>query len=507
MRLQEKIEAIILNAVNNLGGTPFEVMPGVLALPEDLNVEEIASDPASLRLAIRSNVTPEEGYTERGYGTKIRPFKWYVNFSFRERGVRTSVLLPWGNQPGSTDLVAIPHVRNRHSTISLTATEMGEAMASLRRGYTLRDPDKTTHCVVVAERRESTCDSTGEVGNFGRPIATINTLLKGFGLPLMDTITGNQMLSLISGAARDERVVVSWLDGDISDVYSEESSRCQTFVSCMKGGDKDWFEIYDYLQSRGGLRMLLVHKGEDMDEGHHIGRALVWCGENPSDLYLDRIYAPVASSSSDPRPDIVAAINAFCQAEGIRKTVFEQTERLIPSLQKTGLRVSCPNHFTHYPYVDSLRYLYEDGWLSTSSDRSYNRATLDRTDGTVEDAEDDEDDQIECACGGWYHAEDTRYSDARGETYYYDDVTWVETSNSYIPDDDVVSINGTQYDSERDDVIELHDGDWALEHDAFEIRNYGEYALSEDVVELPDGTYELRDYALENKDGTWSSTR
>jgi hypothetical protein len=228
----------------------------------------------------------------------------------------------------------------------------------------------------------------------------------------------------------------------------------------------------------------------------------VWVGENPADSYIDRIYCPSSPSSSDPHPTVVQAIADFCKAEGIAKAVYDQTSRLIPWLTHATLRVKSNFYFNHYPYVDSLRYLYDDGWLSTSSSRGYNCRVLDQTDGRY-NGEDDEDDMIYCACGNSYPEDETSYSDSRGDHFHHDDVSWVQSSHDYIPNDDIVEINGTAYDRERDDVVYLHDGDYALMDDAVQLHD-GDYALCDDAVELPDGDYVLRVDATENKDGTWS---
>jgi hypothetical protein len=382
---------------------------------------------------------------------------------------------------------------------------MGEHISLLRRGYTLRDPDKITNCRVHVEPKYWNCPDTGGTGSFGRPVATINAMLKGYGLPQLDTLAGNDMLARIAAAVNDERAVVSWLEGPISELYSGEDSGYQKFTSCMKGSPSGFFEMYDELQDAGRLRMLLVHKASMPDPDTHIGRALVWVGENPADSYIDRIYCESSPSSSDPHPMVVQAIADFCKAEGIAKTVFEQTSRLIPWLTHTTLRVKCSFHFDYYPYVDSLRYLYDDGWLSTSSSRGYGCRILNQTDGTYEGADEDdqEEEEIECACGNWYPESETRYSNAREEHYHMSDVSWLGTSHDYIPNDDIVEINGTDYDGESDDVVQLHDGDYALIDDVVRLRG-GDYALCDDAVELPDGGYVLRVDATENKDGTWS---
>jgi hypothetical protein len=300
----------------------------------------------------------------------------------------------------------------------------------------------------------------------------------------------------------------------------------------MKGESSDYFEIYDELQTAGRLRMLLVRKASNTDGGTHIGRALVWVGENPSDSYIDRIYCPTSPTSSDPHPMVIQAIADFCKAEGIEKTVFDQTARVIPWLTKTTLRVKCSFYFDHYPYVDSLRYLYDDGWLSTSSSRGYNCRILDQTDGRYNgEDEEDEENMIYCACGNYYPEDETRHSDSRDEHYHNDDVSWVQSSSDYIPDDDIININNEPYDRERDDVVvlyngdyallddvvelhdgeyaltedtvKLHDGDYALTKDTVELHN-GDYAFHDDVVTLSDGSFALAEDATENEDGTWS---
>jgi|694.fasta_scaffold20824_7 hypothetical protein len=505
-KLHQKIEGIILAAVNSIPhNRHVEVLPDVFALPEELDILQLSRHPSTLRLAVNANTSPEEGYTANGYGILIRANKPYATFTFRERGLASSVCMPWPTQTGSTEYVDIPQMRNFVGFLKRCndATEMGEILSLFRRGYTLRDPDKTTNCRITIDRKPWDCPDTSGVGSFGRPIATINAMLKGYGLPELDTLAGNDMLAKIAAAMDDERAVVSWLGDPISELYCNETSDYQKFTSCMKGSPSDYFEIYDELQDAGSLRMLLVHKASNTDGGTHIGRALVWVGQNPDDSYIDRIYCASAASSSDPNPMVVQAIADFCKAEGITKTVFEQTARLIPWLTHATLRVKSNFYFDHYPYVDSLRYLYDDGWLSTSSSRGYECRTLDQTDGRYNGEDEDREEEIECACGGWYPESDTHYSSARGDYYHESDASWVATSHDYIPNDDIVTIGREEYDCERDDVIELHDGGYALIDDVVLLYD-GNYALCDDAVELPDGDYVLREDATENKDGTWS---
>jgi hypothetical protein len=519
--LHNKIERIILTAINRIPSSrPFEVYGDVFALPEDLDIDQLAVNPSSLRLAVNTNISPEDGYTASGYGVLIRSNKPYATFTFRERGLATSVCVPWPTEPGTTECISVPLLPSYVGSCKnyTTVEEMGGHISQLRRGYTLREPEKTTNCRVSVDRKFWDCAHTGGTGSFGRPVATINTMLKGFGLPQLDTLAGNDMLAKVAAAVNDERAVVSWLEAPISELYSNESSSYQRFTSCMKGESPETFEIYDELQEAGRLRMLLVHKASRPESGTHIGRALVWVGANPDDSYIDRIYCESAANSSDPNPMVAQAISDFCKAEGIGKTVYEQTARVIPFLTHTTLRVKSNFYFDRYPYVDSLRYLYDDGWLSTSSSRGYDCRILNQTDGMYEgQGQDDEDDLILCACGSYYPEDETRYSNSRGETYHNDDVSWVSTSDGFIPDDDIVSINGTDYDRERDDVVELHDGDYALHDDAIELHDGdyaliedavllhdGAYALERDAVELPDGYFVLRVDAHENEDGTWS---
>lgn len=508
--LENKIEGIILAAIAKLTATtptPVEMDAGVLHIG---NTDMLADNPASLRIALPDNIGCQKSYIVAGFGFRIRGWKPYVDFTFRERGVHTTITLPWGNKPGSYEVVDIPGVFQSYAgyeTSFPSPASMEESMQALRRNYVLRDPDKITDMKAVVVEKHATDARTGSVGSFGRPIATLNTMLKGFGLPMFDTQAGNDVLADISAAALGSKVVISWLDRDISRLYSEEGHR-QSFPSCMKGCDSEWFEIYDDLQRRGTLRMLLVHNGDDQDDGYHIGRALVWTGENPADSYIDRIYCLPSPTSSDPRPDIVQAIARFCEAEGITKTVFEQTQRLIPTLDKRGLRVKCSTDYSYYPYVDSLRYLYSDGWLSTSSDRGYDMVTLDQTDGSADGAEEPDYNDTLCACGNWYPESETHYSSSRDETYHESYVRFVDSADDYIPRADIVRVYDVWYDKEDDRVTQTSDGVWILVADAVDLDNgntvHVDNAIilhddtwvhadrSDELVMLPDGMHALR---------------
>lgn len=327
----------------------------------------------------------------------------------------------------------------------------------------------------------------------GRPVATLNKWLKRFGVPTLDTTQGNELLAIIDDVLQEQRAQCAWAEGSIGRFYSSHAS--VPYNSCMAGADTDWFGLYDHMQSRGQLRLLNITR-----DGEHTGRALVWFGSNPDDLYLDRVYAPPYRDSFEP--DVVQAIKEFCAAEGIQKTVYQQTADRIGLQHVAGFSIEtgcCPSDFHHYPYVDSLRYYGHDGRLRTQN--SHSCIVLDQTDGGPNEEEEEEGDYVTLENGDRVPEEVARYSNLFEDFYHVNDVTWSNLHDSWIPDDRLLGLYDGEYThDENNDVRQMHDGEWALLEDCVRMHD-GSYALADDCVQMYDGEWALDDDTLTLSDG------
>ena len=356
-----------------------------------------------------------------------------------------------------------------------------------------------TNGLRVKDNSTSGVNSTDHIATWsthGRPVAALNKWLKRFGVPALDTTQGNELLAAIDDVLQEQHAQCTWAEGRIGRFYSSHTG--VPYSSCMAGADEDWFGLYDDMQSSGKLKLLEITRNNE-----HIGRALVWFGSNPDDKYLDRIYAPPYRDSFEP--DVVKAIKEFCAAEGIQKTVYGQTEERIGLHYVAGFSIAtgvCPYDYSHYPYVDSLRYFGYDGRLRTQN--THNCIVLDQTNGgpNNEDEDEDEDeDYVTLENGDRVPEEDAYYSNVFCEWYTRDDVTWSSLHDDWIPDNHLVELHdGTYTHDENPDILQLHDGEHALTDDCVQL-HYGGYALILDCVQLHDGGYALIPNCVQLHDG------
>lgn len=280
----------------------------------------------------------------------------------------------------------------------------------------------------------------------GKPVATINKWLKRYDLPPIDTERSNRWLADISTALAAREFTVEWIPEGvkISEVYSEwegeDADNAPELGSCMSGNNSDYFELYDDLQGAGKLTMMLIK-----DRGRHCGRALVW--RDCNQLYLDRVYC-IRINSAFPQK-AVEAVHRFIGDEGIEKCVYS-TDKFSMHLTSCFLSVRLPYGSENYecvPYVDSMRFWYDDGYLSSSSQRSSRlRAELNRTDGELDyqDDEFDEPSQVEDIHGDWVDENDAIYL-TRYEGYVRTEHTTRTYWSGLIDDDDVVYLSDTFY--------------------------------------------------------------
>lgn len=279
----------------------------------------------------------------------------------------------------------------------------------------------------------------------GKPVATINKWLKRYGLPPIDTERSNRWLADISTALASREFTVEWIPEyvPISEVYSEwegeDASEAPELGSCMSGNSSSFFDLYDDLQRAGKLTMMLIK-----DRGLHCGRALVWRDNN--ELYLDRVYC-IRLNSAFPQKAI-DAVHQFLKDEGIEKCVYS-TDGFSMHLTHRRLSVRlphCADRYESVPYVDSLRYWYNDGYLSSSSERgAFLMAELNRTDGELEiNEEEEEPSEVEDINGDLIPEDEAVYL-----TVYNGYVRLRDTTATYwhgrVHDDDVVYVSPLFY--------------------------------------------------------------
>ena len=342
-----------------------------------------------------------------------------------------------------------------------------------------------------------------------RPVAAINALLKRHAFNPLTTAEGNELLALIDELVRGNEAVVRWMDERPSSVYCNEVIPDEVYCSCMKGEPEEWFEIYDDFYQADKLRVVGIFRQEE-----RVGRALCWTGTNPDELYLDRVYAPGHRSTFDS--DIIKAVKAFCAAEGITRTVFDQTADLfgLTMVSKFSIKTpkgQTPGCYSHFPYVDSLYYFEWDGTLRNYS-RGGRYALLHNTDGGAVDEYGsslggEDDGYVEVTAGSRegqrYPENETRWVDREQEIYHLRDVSHSDYLGEYVVDDESV----LTYDGHLiwlDDATSLHDGERAHDDDSdLVLLSNGEYAIDgrDKIIVLHDGTTVLDDGDLD-----WTTT-
>jgi hypothetical protein len=313
-------------------------------------------------------------------------------------------------------------------------------------------------------------------------------------MPTLTQDITNVMLSKIPDILDSVKYTCEMWDGRISEVYSNE--REDQFGSCMAGESSSYFELYDHLQNKRKLQILVIRNGN----GEHCGRALVWYGTNPDDKYLDRIYT--RRRNGVKLRDALSAVKEFCDNHDIRKCVNDECANDVGlEFKRVSISVDAdPHEFDEFPYVDSMRYWFSDGRLrnSSSAANAYLITTMNQTDGTAEF--EDNDDYVTLADGSRCHEEDAMYVERYGEYYRSHDVICTIHDDNELMDDcseldnDFYSNRYGRPPYAHDDLITTaHNGECILTQDAVEINGVGtcEYAHSDAVVEMPDGIFLL----------------
>ena len=349
-------------------------------------------------------------------------------------------------------------------------------------------------------------DPTSRWTDYMKPVSCIMSLCDMLKLPKPETKLTNELLSRIPDIVKGFNYWCRWVECDISSIYNNEYSN--QFDSCMAGKPTDRFDMYDRLQRGGKLGMIQIMRGEDT----HAGRALVWYGSNPDDLYLDRIYT--ARSHGNKIPAALAAMQDFCAVRGIEKCVHESVQSDI-GLEHRNVAISVPFNIYELdeaPYVDSMRYFYSNNVMRNSS-RSVSDAclvaTFDNTDGSIDRADEDNEDYVETSCGDRVHIDNATYIERHGEYFHNCDIVYTHDDEHELRDDctelasdhyghdvyahdsNVTFIGDLDESYHNDDVVELGDGN----------RGYWPTHLT---IETPDGLYWLpTDEGVVEVDGIW----
>jgi hypothetical protein len=337
-------------------------------------------------------------------------------------------------------------------------------------------------------------ESMSRWSDFMRPVAAINNLRKMLGMPTLTQDITNVMLSKIPDILDSLKYTCEMWDGRISDVYSNEHD--DQFGSCMAGESSDRFQLYDHLQYKRKLQILVIRNGK----GEHCGRALVWYGTNPDDKYLDRIYT--RRRNGVKIRDALAAVQEFCDNNDIRKCVHEECIGDVGlEFKRVSISVDAdPHEFDEFPYVDSMRYWFGDGRLrnSSSAANTYLLGKMDNTDGSADF--EDNDNYVTLSDGSRCHEDDAAYVERYDEYYRHHDVVCT-IHDDYELQDDCSELDNDFYSNRygrppyaHDDLITItHNGECILTDDAVEINGAGsrEYAHSDAVVQMPDGIFLL----------------
>lgn len=362
------------------------------------------------------------------------------------------------------------------------------------------DDEKTPVVFVKCKRIEVMSDNEmAEWTTPARPASAINTMLKRMGYEPLETADSNALLAKVDELLLRFVTSVEWLDDLPSRFYNQDS--CCEYSSCMKGESTDYFELYDSFFNDKRLRLIGIFRGDT-----RVGRALVWTGENPADLYLDRVYAPGNRSTFDP--DIVKAVKEFCVAEGITKACFDQTAQWfgLTMVGKLKLRVPQgrgPDWFGRVPYVDSMRFFGHDGYLRNYEGRNIPHRTMDNTNGHFSGDDSDGEEGVMVTGGpgeGDYHDEDEIcWVERLSETWLREYCAYSDHLDDYIPDSKSVET----YDGHliwKEDAVALFDGDWAEDGDSdLTLLSNGEYAVAghHEVITMHDGRIMVDDGDLD----------
>ena len=196
--------------------------------------------------------------------------------------------------------------------------------------------------------------------------------------------------------------------------------------SCMQGDDaQKYFKIYTKNENQVRLCILKNDNGDKIK-----GRAIVWNLTNPSIVFMDRIYV---NDDADVNLFIEFAKknNWYCK----ERQTYRGDDLLSPdgkSLKEQTLEIVLENNnFNRYPYMDTMRYYYDDRVLCNNyNNDKYDNAdvkTLTNTDGYYTEFDGD--------------YEPTFVTDWRGNEINEDDAVWCEYDDVYCLRNEAIRVS------------------------------------------------------------------
>lgn len=248
----------------------------------------------------------------------------------------------------------------------------------------------------------------------------------------------------------------------IPSIYNEELAEGDGSLnnSCMKGEDKDFFDIYKHCKD---LKILTLWKDQLL-----CGRALVWSIKDIT--LMDRVY--IAKEHYYELFFKYARDNKWWRKA--YQNYSEKEDFINPEgeqITKT-FKIYTDTCFDYYPYIDTFTY-GDEGFLTNSGGYTY---SYNNTDGTRDGEDTTTWDEInQCDID-----EDDAVTIDRG--YYRNDTTHI---------DNTVVINGDRWWEEDDDIICI-DGDWYEKDDSEVTINAltDEYDLKDNLTSVDCGKYE-----------------
>lgn len=421
-----------------------------------------------------------------------------------------------------------------------TATTIGVKIKTKGSGnsYTIRDEHITYHngLQVMTENRRWRRE--------GRQSMKISKFLRNFNECVnvvddnvldVDTVTKvrDRYIEILATALKPKEVDILISD-KVSQIYNIPTAELGSGTlgsSCMNkesyNSTSAYLDFYD-----GTAKIAYTLDGD----GKLQSRALVWDvvieedGETIECTMMDRIYGTEAMQDSYKR---YAQKKSWWHKQ-------DQSHSSISIVDKDGEERSnyrtvkmVDGESSEAPYVDTLKFYTEEGYLVSKGD--YDGYTITDELTRLEDGGEcpncgeqvDEDDYIwvdSCEeqgcpeCTVWLQIEDNSefrdnanevlvngdyvyvsedfcesdwdlaYVPDRDEFFNIDEVTWIDDDEEYVHMDDVLYCEHNDTYIRTDDSIQLHNGDIAHKDDAT-MTYKGVYYLSEDVIELQDGGF------------------
>lgn len=346
---------------------------------------------------------------------------------------------------------------------------------------------------------------------------------------------GNKVRAYL-GVVGDEEgegknIQITIIEGDaIKDAYLRDNysnilgDSTNLHNSCMRTEcSQRYFGIYT--QNPDKVKMLVARD----EENKVLGRALLWQFDD-GDKGMDTIYGSdiVAQLMIDWAMDngYWHKTNQSCHHHNFDGHGLDRHSNAeLRDIGKLIRRVTLSKtEFDHYPFVDSLYYLCNDGgkyYLSNVHDVNVEK-TLRDTGGSYEEYDnDDDDDYVTLENGDRCHEDDAYYIDYRNQNgehvdgYYHhseviyciDDVTrlredairldgdwygldddaivWVDDKDTYCLEEDTRYCCVREETIHEDDAVELHNGEYCDKEYAWQCEHDGQWYLEEDVIKLP----------------------